>query len=146
MGYKGPIVSPAASETSTILEVAGEYADNVVLPVTLVDPITDNQKAIKERFMQHFGTFNALAGNYSWWIYALVQAMEDAGTFEDTKAVADALAKVVLDDTYVGKVTWRGEKSFGIARQGVYDNYTTIIEKGKARLADVRYPELPDNY
>ena len=28
--------------------------------------------------MQHFGTFNALAGNYSWWIYALVKAFENA--------------------------------------------------------------------
>lgn len=146
MGFNGPIVSPAASETSTILEVAGEYADNVILPVTCVEPVTENQKAIKERFLQHFGTFNALAGNYSWWIYALVQAIEDAGTFEDTKAVADALAKVVLEDTYVGKATFRGEKSYGIARQGVYDCYTTIIEDGKARLADVRYPELPKDY
>ncbi len=76
----------------------------------------------------------------------LVKAFENAGTFEDTKAVADALEKVVLEDTYVGKVTWEGQKSFGIRRQGVYDCYTTLIEKGQARLADVRYPELPDNY
>lgn len=146
MGYKGPIASPAASETATILEVAGEYADDVVLPVTCVEPVTDSQKQIKERFLQHFGTFNALAGNYSWWIYALAQAFEDAGTFEDTKAVADALENVVLEDTYVGKVTWEGQNSFGIQRQGVYDCYTTLIEDSKARLADVRYPELPDTY
>jgi hypothetical protein len=76
----------------------------------------------------------------------LVAAIEEAGTYEDTKAVADVLAGVVLEDTYVGKVTWEGEKSFGIRRQGVYDCYTTLIENGKAKLADVRYPELPDNY
>lgn len=146
MGYKGPIVSPAASETKTILEVAGEFADDVILPVTCVEPQTETQKAIRDRFLKRFGTFNALAGNYSWWVYALAQAFEDAGTVEDTKAVAEALAKVVLEDTYVGKVTWRGEKSFGIARQGVYDCYTTIIEDGKARLADIRYPELPEDY
>ncbi|MGV7223445.1 MAG: ABC transporter substrate-binding protein [Nitrospinales bacterium] len=146
MGFKGPIVSPAASETKTILEVAGEFADDVVLPVTLVDPQTKTQKDIRTRFINRFGDFNALGGNYSWWVYALAQAFEDAGTVEDTKAVAAALAKVVLTDTYVGKVTWRGENSFGIARQGVYDCYTTIIEDGKARLADIRYPELPENY
>ena len=146
MGYKGPIASPAASETVTILEVAGEYADDVVLPVTCVDPVTPYQKELRDRFMQHFGTFNALGGNYSWWVYALAQAFEDAGTWEDTKAVADALAKVVLEDTYVGKVAWAGEKSFGVARQGVYDCYTTLIEDGKARLADVRFPELPPDY
>ena len=146
MGYKGPISSPAASETKTILEVAGEYAHDVVLPVTCVDPVTDTQKAIKARFTERFGDFNALGGNYSWWIYGLVAAIEKAGTWEDTKAVADALGTVVLEDTYVGKVTWEGEKSFGIRRQGVYDCYTTLIENGKARLADVRYPELPDTY
>ncbi len=146
MGYKGPISSPAASETKTILEVAGEYAHDVVLPVTCVEPVTDTQKAIKARFIERFGDFNALAGNYSWWIYGLVAALEKAGTYEDTKAVADALAEVVLEDTYVGKVTWEGQNSFGIRRQGVYDCYTTLIENGKARLADVRYPELPDSY
>lgn len=146
MGYEGPISSPAASETKTILEVAGEYANNVVLPVTCVEPVTEAQKQIKERFLERFGDFNALAGNYSWWIYSLVQAFKDAGTAEDTKAVADALANVVLEDTYVGKVTWEGEKSFGIKRQGVYDCYTTLIENGEARLADVRYPELPEDY
>jgi branched-chain amino acid transport system substrate-binding protein len=146
MGYEGPICSPAASETKTILEVAGEYANNVVLPVTCVEPVTDTQRAIRDRFLARFGDFNALAGNYSWWIYALAQAFEDAGTHEDTKAVADALGNVVLEDTYVGKVTWEGEKSFGIKRQGVYDCYTTLIENGEARLADVRYPELPEDY
>lgn len=146
MGYKGPISSPAASETKTILEVAGEYAHDVVLPVTCVEPVTDTQKQIRDRFLARFGDFNALGGNYSWWIYALAQAFEDAGTFEDTKAVADALANVVLEDTYVGKVTWEGQNSFGIRRQGVYDCYTTLIENGEARLADVRYPELPKDY
>lgn len=146
MGYQGPICSPAASETKTILEVAGEYAHDVVLPVTCVEPVTESQKQIKDRFVKRFGDFNALAGNYSWWIYGLVAALEKAGTYEDTKAVADELAKVVLEDTYVGKVTWEGEKSYGIRRQGVYDCYTTLIENGKATLADVRYPELPQTY
>ncbi|MBK6469130.1 MAG: ABC transporter substrate-binding protein [Rhodobacter sp.] len=50
LGYTGPISSPAASETSTILEVAGEHADGVVLPVTNVTPSTDTQKAIEKRF------------------------------------------------------------------------------------------------
>ncbi len=146
MGYKGPICSPAASETKTILEVAGEYATDVVLPVTNVDPQTAAQKDIRERFLQHFGSFNALAGNYSWWIYALAAAYEKAGTADDTEAVANALANVVLEDTYVGRVAWEGQNSFGIKRQGVYDCYTTMIENGKAYLADVRYPELPDTY
>lgn len=146
LGYTGPISSPAASETKTILEVAGEQADGVVLPVTNVDPSTDTQKAIQQRFLDRFGTFNALAGNYSWWIYALKAAWEMAGTAEDTKAVAEALAQVQLDDTYVGHVKWAGEKSFGVARQGVYDCYTTTIDKGVAKLEDVRFPALPDDY
>lgn len=146
MGYKGPIASPAASETTTILEVAGEYAHDVVLPVTLVDPISDNQKQIKERFLERFGDFNALAGNYSWWVYALAAAFEKAGTVDDTRAVAAALGEVVLEDTYVGRVAWGGENSFGVKRQGIYDCYTTLIENGKARLADVRFPALPEGY
>ncbi len=146
MGYKGPISSPAASETETILQVAGEHAHDVVLPVTNVAPTDPAHVAIKDRFLDHFGTFNALAGNYSWWIYSLAQAIETAGTAEDTKAVAEALGNGTLDNTFVGHVAWEGEKSYGIKRQGVYDCYTTIVENGKARLADIRYPELPDTY
>jgi len=146
MGYKGPIVSPGASETKTILEVAKEYADGVVLPVTLESGVTPYQKALKERFTKHFGSFNAYAGNLSWWVYSLAKAFEDAGTFEDTTAVANALEKVVLKDTYVGTAMWKGKGQYGANRQGVYDCYTTLIEKGKARVADVRFPELPPGY
>lgn len=146
LGYAGPIASPAASETVTILEVAGEHADGVVLPVTNVAPSTETQKAIERRFLDRFGTFNALAGNYSWWIYALKAAWEMAGEVDDTRVVAEALAQVELDDTYVGKVKWSGENSFGVARQGVYDCYTTTIDKGVAVLEDVRFPALPADY
>lgn len=146
MGYEGPISSPAASETKTILEVAGEHATGVVLPVTNVDPSSDTQKAIEQRFLERFGTFNALAGNYSWWIYSLKEALEMAGTADDTHAVAEALAQVELEDTYVGRVKWAGENSFGVARQGVYDCFTTTIDDGTAELADVRFPDLPEDY
>jgi len=146
LGYKGPIASPAASETKTILEVVGEMANDVILPVTNVEPTAPAQVAIRDRFMKRFGDFNALAGNYSWWIYALKAAFEAAGTADDPKAVAEALGNVVLQDTYCGKVAWAGEKSFGVKRQGVYDCYTTLIENGKARLADVRFPALPADY
>jgi branched-chain amino acid transport system substrate-binding protein len=146
MGYKGPIVAPAALETKTILEVAGEFADDVILPVTMDVPQTATQKAIKARFTKRFGDFKSLAGIYSWWPYALVEAIQTAGTVEDTTAVAEALANVVLKDTYVGTVAFKGDKTFGIKRQAVYDCAITIIEDGKARLADVRYPELPDTY
>lgn len=146
MGYAGPIASPAASETKTILEVAGEHATDVVLPVTNVQPSTDTQKAIEKRFLERFGSFNALAGNYSWWIYSLKAAWEMAGTAEDTKAVAEAMAQVELNDTYVGKVKWAGKNSFGVDRQGVYDCFTTTIDKGVAKVEDVRFPALPADY
>lgn len=146
LGYTGPISSPAASETKTILEVAGEHATDVILPVTNVEPSSETQKAIEARFLERFGSFNALAGNYSWWIYALKAAFEMAGTAEDTNAVAEALGQVELDDTYVGKVKWAGKNSFGVDRQGVYDCYTTSIDSGVATLADVRFPDLPADY
>jgi branched-chain amino acid transport system substrate-binding protein len=146
MGYQGPIASPAASETKTILEVAGEHANNVILPVTNVSPSTPTQKAIEARFLERFGSFNALAGNYSWWIYSLKAALEMSGTATDTQAVAEALAQIELEDTYVGKVKWAGETSFGVNRQGVYDCFTTTIDDGEAKVADIRFPALPADF
>jgi len=146
LGYRGPISSPAASETKTILEVAGEHADGVILPVTNVTPSTEVQKAIEQRFTRRFGSFNALAGNYSWWFWSLKAAWEMAGTATDTRAVAEALGQVELADSYVGRARFAGEKAFGAARQGVYDCFTTTIDKGIAKVEDVRFPALPDNY
>jgi len=146
MGFTGPIVSPAASETKTILEACGEFADNVILPVCNEEWPTPYQREMAARFENRFGEFHLLAGNYSWWVYALAQAFEDAGTVEDTTAVANALEKVELYDSFVGHTAWRGIGTYGINRQGVYDCYTTLIEKGVARLADVRFPELPLGY
>jgi len=146
LGFKGPVVSPGASETKTILEVCGEQADGVVLPVTLETPQTQSQKDLAERFKKRFGEFNLYAGNLSWWVYALAEAFTVAGTFEDTTKVADALEDVVLKDTYVGTARYAGEGAYGIKRQGVYDCYTMLIEDQKGFLADVRFPELPPGY
>lgn len=146
LGFKGPVVSPGASETKTILEVCGEQADGVVLPVTLETPQTQSQKDLAERFKKRFGEFNLYAGNLSWWVYALAEAFTVAGTFEDTTKVADALEDVVLKDTYVGTARYAGEGAYGIKRQGVYDCYTMLIENQKGYLADVRFPELPPGY
>ena len=143
MGYTGPIASPAASETKTVLEVCGEHADDVVLPVTNEELPTAYQREMATRFEKRFGDFKLLAGNYSWWIYSLKEAIEAAGTVEDTTAVANALRGVVLEDSFVGRAAYGGQGTYGIVCQGVYDCYTTLIEDGVARLADVRFPELP---
>lgn len=146
LGFKGPVVSPGASETKTILEVCGEQADGVVLPVTLEEPQTQTQKDLAERFKKRFGEFNLYAGNLSWWVYALAEAISTAGTIDDTTKIADALEDVVLKDTYVGTAKYAGEGAYGIKRQGVYDCYTMMIEDQKGYLADVRFPELPPGY
>ncbi len=145
-GYKGPIVSPAASEAKTIIEVAGEFADNVVLPMTLESSHTEYQKALRERFNNRFGSYEELAGIYSWWVYALEQALVVAGSFENTTAVASALENVVLEETYVGRVRFGGAGEYGLKRQAIYDGYTTIIQAGKANVVDVRSPALPEGY
>jgi len=146
MGFKGPVASPGASETKTILEVCGEQADKVVLPVTIEAMQTQVQKDLAERFAKRFGNFNLYAGNLSWWVYALAEAFEKAGTAEDTTKVAAALGDVVLKDTFFGTARYGGEGAYGIKRQGLYDCYTTVIENQKPFLADVRFPELPPGY
>ena len=145
-GYTGPIVSPSASEAKAIIETAGEYADGIVLPMTLETSQSDYQKALRDRFKVRFNSYRELAGIYSWWVYALEQALVVAGTSENTAAVADALEKVVLEETYVGKVRFGGKGEYGLPRQAIYDCYTTVIEEGKATLADVRSPALPQGY
>ena len=146
MGFTGPIHSPAALESKTIIEVAGEFATDVVLPVTMEEPQTDFQKDLVRRATERFGEFNALTGNYYHWLFSLKQAWEKAGTVEDTRAVAEALADSVLYDTYLGTVKYAGEKLYGIKRQSVYHVPTTLIKDGVAHLVDFRFPELPPGY
>ena len=146
LGFKGPIVSPGASETKTILEVCGEQATDIILPVTIEEMKTQVQKDLAERFKKRFGEFNLYAGNLSWWVYALAAAFEKAGTAEDTTKVATALADVEIKDSFFGTAKYSGQGAYGIKRQGVYDCYTTVIQNRKAFLGDVRFPELPPGY
>lgn len=146
MGFTGPVHSPAALESKTIIEIAGEYATDVILPMTMEDPQTDIQKYVVERAIAEFGEFNALTGNYYHWLFSLKQAWETAGTVEDTRAVAIALGNSVLYDTFLGTVKYAGENIYGINRQSIYDTPTTLIKDGVAELVDVRFPELPPEY
>lgn len=146
MGFTGPIHSPAALESKTIIEIAGEYATDVILPMTMEDPQTDIQKEVVAKAIAKFGEFNALTGNYYHWLFSLKQAWETAGTVEDTRAVAIALGNSVLYDTFLGTVKYAGENIYGINRQSIYDVPITLIKDGVAVLVDVRFPELPPEY
>jgi len=146
MGFTGPIVSAAALETKTIIEVAGEFATDVVLPYTMEKPITDFQRGVIDRLTAKFGVFNALAGDYYHWLFSLKQAWETAGTVEDTRAVAIALGDSVLNDTFLGTVAYAGEGIYGVKRQSIYDCPITVIMDGIPELVDVRFPELPPGY
>lgn len=146
MGYTGPISSPGALETATILQIAGDFADKVILPGTVEQDLSPSQQAMADRLKKMFGEYRALSGLLSWWVYAFAQAVEVAGTLDDTQAIANALEKVQLKDTFVGNTKFAGTSKFGLPRQGIYMTFCTILEKGKARVADRRYPELPENY
>ncbi len=154
MGYEGPIVSTAAGEVTTILEICGEFADDVIVSgypyYTNIEGIelTDFQKRMREKLERKYGHFYELSGGYTWWAYALKKAFEASGTVTDTRAVANALEKVEMgeEDCYMGEVIFAGKARYGLPRQVVYDNYTYIIEDGVARLLEKGFPELPPEY
>ncbi|HEB32375.1 MAG TPA: twin-arginine translocation signal domain-containing protein [Spirochaetes bacterium] len=146
MGFTGPIHSPAALETRTILEVAGEYATDVVLPVTMEEPQTDLQAYVMDEAKARYGVFNALAGNYYHWLFSLKQAWETAGTVEDTHAVAEALGNSRLENSFLGTVIYAGEEIYGVKRQSIYHCPITLLKDGAAKLVDFRFPKLPSGY
>jgi branched-chain amino acid transport system substrate-binding protein len=62
---------------------------------------------------------------------ALMKAITDAGTIDDTEKVAEALRKQPLDDPDFGKGVWTGQDQFGINQEFTFPFYMGVLEAGK---------------
>jgi branched-chain amino acid transport system substrate-binding protein len=120
-GFKGPIGRLGGPATDEILRIVGG-------PSVLKDfyffedvPFEDPQvKAIYPDFKKVMGVDAPENTNMILWHAAatmLLKAISQTGTLTDTKKVAETLRKMPVEDQYLGKGHWTGQKFFGINQE-----------------------------
>jgi ABC-type branched-subunit amino acid transport system substrate-binding protein len=103
--------------------------------------VTDQRRlAWNERLIEVTGEeYTGIMGNLLYQIvYLLVGAMEEAGTFEDTDAVSEALIGLERDDLY-------GPAYYGVRHNFVHPNELARMENGDV-LKRVVVPGIPGDY
>lgn len=138
-GYKGTFSRLGGDSTAEITKAAGRdkmkdfffYA-----PVNFEDP---KVKKILPSFKK--ATKMDATGIALGWIpgsRALLNAISQAGTIDDTKAVAAKLRKSPLKDDLLGQATWTGKEEFGVNQEMTWPFNIGVIKDGKA----AQYTEL----
>ena len=158
MGYKdmkvgcsGPFVSmdmyKAVVGAAAFEGAIGAYDDNSKLKKTIVNPkyIAECQEALKIAAQKTGGPYD-YTGEMKWiptHPQILVQAMQKAGTVDDTDAIMKAIRGGTFD-TAMGKWTMSGEKTYGSAVNYGNTGQMCIIKDGKeVYLAEHPMDPLP---
>jgi branched-chain amino acid transport system substrate-binding protein len=114
-GFKGKFHFPTQPDPAIMVPVAGKNALEGALGAnTLTEMITPELKEFRDRYVARFGEFEPIAANHYNDIFAVIEAISKAGTF-DTRKVADTLADLEFDTLY-GKADFGGETRYGIKR------------------------------
>lgn len=132
LGFEGVILRTGGPATQEIVNVAGKAATEGMFVHSAFDPGVETAKAYEERFTS---TYNEPMNGFSPFFYdgtkMLFQAMRDAGTVEDTKAVKTALENISDYQGILGTMNWTGEERYGIAHQLDSPFYIARVEGGE---------------
>lgn len=138
-GYKGTFSRLGGDSTAEITKAAGRKAMKdffFYAPVNFEDA---KVKKILPSFKK--ATKMDATGIALGWIpgsRALLDAISQAGTTDDTKAVAAKLRKSPLKDDLLGQATWTGKEEFGVNQEMTWPFNIGVIKDGKA----AQYTEL----
>lgn len=144
-GFNGPIGRLGGAATDEILRIVGG-------PGVLKDfywfenvPTEDPQvRAIYADFKAVMGVDAPENTNLMLWAAAtnmLLKAVTQAGTITDTKQVAAALRALPVEDKYLGRGHWSGQKFFGINQEMAFPFGIGMMVDGK--LLPVERVEAP---
>lgn len=132
-GYKGDFARLGGESTSEIARVAGGY-DTLgnFFYYAAVDP---NDPKVEDLAAKYKKATNKTTTSMTYgWVpggRALMRAITEAGTIEDTEKVAKALRNDGLEDPTLGKGTWTGQDQFGINQEMSFPFFMGMIKNGK---------------
>lgn len=131
IGFEGVIIRTGGPATQEIVNVAGEAATEGMFVHAAFDPSVEAAAAYQQRYED---TYNEMMNGFSPFFYdgtrMLFQAMQTAGTVEDTEAVRNALEEITDFEGVLGTMNWTGSETYGIAHQLDSPFYVARVEGG----------------
>lgn len=135
LGFEGVILRTGGPATQEIVNVAGEVATEGMFVHSAFDPGVKTAKAYEDRYV---ATYKEPMNGFSPFFYdgtrMLFQAMQDAGTVEDTAAVKTALESISDYDGILGTMNWTGADRYGIAHQLDSPFYIARVTGGQEEI------------
>lgn len=131
VGFEGIIIRTGGPATQDIVNVAGVEATEGMFVHSAFNPKVKAAAAYRDRYTATYG--DAMNG-FSPFFYdgtkMLLQAMQDAGTVEDTEAVKTAMENITDYQGVLGTMNWTGKDKYGIAHQLDSPFYIARVEDG----------------
>ncbi len=134
LGFKGLLVKTGGPGTSDVIKVAGSYADGFYY-YTPMNPADPKQAAFEQKYSQKYkDTMNGLTPYFYDGTNMLFQAMQAAGTIDDTEAVMKKLESIKDYPGLLGTLNWSGQDTYGINRQIITPTYIGEVKNGKETI------------
>ena len=131
IGFSGSIIRTGGPATAEIVNVAGKQAAEGLFVHAGLDMAVPSVKAYADRYQKAFNrTMNGFSPFFYDGVGMLFQAMQKAGTVEDSAKVKDALEGIAAYNGVIGELKWTGKESYGIAHQIAAPFYVAQVKNG----------------
>jgi branched-chain amino acid transport system substrate-binding protein len=118
LGFEGNIVRTGGDATNDILAVARPDASEGLYVHMEYDGSLPSAQEYQQRYVDAYGgTMNAFSPLFYTTINMIFEAMQAAGTTEDSDAIVAEMAKMSDFEGPAGKANWMGQEIWGTARQ-----------------------------
>ncbi|MGF1623130.1 MAG: ABC transporter substrate-binding protein [Rhodomicrobiaceae bacterium] len=135
IGFEGVIIRTGGPATQEIVNVAGKPATEGMFVHSGLDESMPSVKAYIDRFDKTYGDpMNGFSPYFYDGVKMLFQAMQTAGTVEDSAKVRDALGAIENYEGVLGTLNWTGKERYGIAHQMDAPFYISQVKDGKEEI------------
>jgi branched-chain amino acid transport system substrate-binding protein len=142
LGWDKPIIRTGGDATAEIIATAGaDLAEGVYVHQALNIEDPKMQEFIERWKSNYRGEMNAFTPFFYVNALMLFEAIETAGTVDDTTAVRDALREMENFDSVLGPVSWTGKERYGINHQFDAPFYVGQIRDGAVSIVATCNPE-----
>jgi branched-chain amino acid transport system substrate-binding protein len=135
LGYKGPFLKIGGPGTQQIVAAAGkEYAEGLIV-YAAADPDAPAYKNLEAQYAKVMKPpMNSFTVYFYDSVHQLFDAMQAAGTVEDTDKVVAAMEKLTPYKGIQGEIRWTGQKEYGANRQIATPIFVGVIKDGEEKI------------
>jgi len=132
LGFEGLFIRTGGPSTQEIVNVAGEDASEGILVHTLIDPDLATTQAYMQKHKENYTqAMNGFSPSFYDTARMIFEAIKQANTVDDTKAVVAKLENIKDFDGAAGKISWTGQDTYGINHQISTPFYVAEVVDGQ---------------